>query len=496
MNDMDEFSKSEEEIYRQRKDKLEELLQQKNSVLLPSYERTSFIREIREQHKEIETGTHTDIKVRITGRIMNIRSFGKLLFYDLQDESGKIQLLIDNKDITKLSKAVVKNLDVGDIVGCQGDIMSTKKGELSIKIYEIQLLTKAFRSLPEKWHGLKDKETRFRQRYLDFIANPEAKKIISTRSIIIKNIRAFMEDRGFQEFDTPILQPKAGGAIARPFTTHHNALDFDIYLRIAPELYLKRLIIGGFEKVYELGRVFRNEGVDSTHSPEFTMLESYEAYADVEDVMDFTEDMIKNVFSSVGIEDEVSYGDLSIHIDKNWKRREMNELVSEAIGMEINFESDKNNIVKQLQKKEINFEGDSIGTIIFSLFENHVEPNIKEPIFVTGYPIEVSPFARQRNDQGLVTDRFELFMFGFEVANGFSELIDSEEQYRRLSEQAKEKLTGNDEAHVEDDDYVLAMQYGLPPTGGLGVGIDRLVMIATNQQSIREVVPFPLMKPD
>ena len=287
-----------------------------------------------------------------------------------------------------------------------------------------------------------------------------------------------------------------GETIARPFATHHNAMDIDMYLRIAPELYLKRLIIGGFEKVFELGKVFRNEGIDQTHSPEFTMLESYEAYANVHDVMDITEEMIKAVFSEIGHDGILVFEDGEVDIFPNWERKEMAELVSEKMGTEINFKSDPKKVIKYLEKKGIKTEANSIGLLIYELFEDYIETSLNSPIFVTGYPIEVSPFARQREGNVLVTDRFELFISGNEIANGFSELIDSEEQSLRLSDQAKKKAEGDEEAHLEDHEYVVAMQYGLPPTGGLGVGIDRLVMIAVGQQSIREVVAFPHMKPE
>ena len=350
--------------------------------------------------------------------------------------------------------------------------------------------------MPEKWHGLKDKETRFRQRYLDFISNTDAKNIILMRSRTLQIIRKFLEEKEFIEVETPILQPKPGGAIAKPFITHHNSLDIDMYLRIAPELYLKRLIIGGFEKVFEIGRVFRNEGLDSTHSPEFTMLETYEAYVDVNQVMDMTEEMLKAVFSEVGQVGSLLFEGNQVDLLADWERKEMSELVSEVMEIEINFQSDFKKVVKLLEKKNINVEGTTIGSIIYELFEGYVESSLVSPVFVTGYPVEVSPFARKRKDNPIVTDRFELFIFGYEIANGFSELIDSEEQAERFIEQVKKKTEGDEEAHVEDKDYIIAMQYGMPPTGGLGVGIDRVVMLAADQSSIREVVAFPHMKPE
>ena len=493
---MNDLSNSEEEIYQQRKQKLEEITKADSSSLPHSFSTTTSLKQIRDKFGDLEEGSSTNTNVTVAGRIVNARSFGKLLFYDMQDASGKLQLLVDQDNLDKTSLKVLENLDTGDIVGCGGEIVTTKKGELSIKLDRVHVLNKSLRGLPEKWHGLKDKETRFRQRYLDFIANVDAKNIIILRSKIMQTIRRFLEEKDFIEVETPILQPTPGGAIARPFSTHHNAMGIDMYLRIAPELYLKRLIIGGFEKVFELGKVFRNEGVDQTHSPEFTMLESYQAYANVHDVMDMTEEMVKAIFSGIGHEGCLVFEDIEVDIFPAWERREMTELVSEKMGTEINFESDSKKVIKHLEKKGIKTQSTSIGLLINELFENYVESSLNSPIFVTGYPIEVSPFARQREGNLLVTDRFELFIFGNEIANGFSELIDSEEQSLRLLDQAKKKAEGDEEAHLEDNDYVVAMQYGLPPTGGLGVGIDRLVMLAAEQQSIREVVAFPHMKPE
>ena len=493
---MNELSKSEKEIYERRKGKLEEILKIDSTSLPHSFTTTTSLAHIRGEYKDLGAGAKTSVNVIVAGRIISARSFGKLVFFDIRDTTEQLQLLLDKENTPNETVEVIENLDIGDIIGCHGEIITTKKGELSIKISKVQLLNKALRGLPEKWHGLKDKETRFRQRYLDFISNTEAKNIILMRSKILQIIRKFLEEKEFIEVETPILQPKPGGAIAKPFTTHHNSLDIDMYLRIAPELYLKRLIIGGFEKVFEIGRVFRNEGLDATHSPEFTMLETYEAYADVNQVMDMTEDMLKTVFLEVGQAGSLLFEGRQVDLLADWKRKEMSELVSETMGIEINFQSDVKKVLKFLGKKDINIEATTIGSIIYELFEKHVEDSLVSPVFVTGYPVEVSPFARKRKDNPLVTDRFELFIFRYEIANGFSELIDSEEQSDRFIDQAKKKTEGDEEAHVEDIDYVTAMQYGMPPTGGLGVGIDRVVMLAADQSSIREVIAFPHMKPE
>ena len=494
---MSNFSNSEKEIYELRKQKISFFNELSSKSFPTSFEGTVDIQDINNKHKDIDAGEHTGIDVLVKGRILQSRSFGKLSFFDLLDNTGKTQLLVDKSNISKKEISFFENYDSGDMIGVLGEIMKTKKGELSIKVKSSTILSKSLRTLPEKWHGLKDKETRFRQRYLDFIVNPESKKTIETRSKIINLIRNFMQSKGFIEVETPTLQPKAGGAIAKPFITHHNALDFDMYLRIAPELYLKRLIVGGFERVFELGKVFRNEGIDQTHSPEFTMMESYEAYVDVNVVMDMVESMCLYIFDELGIEKNIKFMEKEANFSGPWKRVSMYDLVSKKFKVNIKHDSDikkvKNAIKKQVDTKP---EAKTIGLLVYELFENYVEDDIISPTFVTDYPIEVSPFARENKNKPGITERFELFAFGSELANGFSELIDSEEQESRLKLQSQKKLKGDEEAHVEDQDYVEALQYGLPPTGGLGFGVDRFVMIITNNSSIREVLAFPHLKPE
>ena len=494
---MSNFSKSEKEIFELRKQKISFFNELSSNSFPTSFEGTVDIENIITKHKDINDGEHTGIDVSIKGRILQARSFGKLSFFDLLDNTGKIQLLIDKSNMSKKELSFFENYDSGDIIGALGEIMKTKKGELSIKVKSSTILSKSLKTLPEKWHGLKDKETRFRQRYLDFIVNPDSKKTIETRSKIINLIRNFMESKGFIEVETPILQPKAGGAIAKPFTTHHNALDIDMFLRIAPELYLKRLIVGGFEKVFELGKVFRNEGIDQTHSPEFTMMESYEAYVDVTTVMDMVENMSTYIFDELGIEKNIKFMDIEADFSGPWKRVSMYELVSKKFKVDIKHDSDIKKIKRELKKNlDIIPEAKTVGLLVYELFENYIEDDITSPTFVTDYPVEVSPFARENKKKPGVTERFELFAFGSELANGFSELIDSEEQEDRLKAQAQQKAKGDEEAHVEDQDYVEALQYGLPPTGGLGFGVDRFVMILTNNISIREVLAFPHLKPE
>jgi len=344
---------------------------------------------------------------------------------------------------------------------------------------------------------LKDKETRFRQRYLDLIVNDDAKKTIDTRFKVLKLLREFMVSDGFVEVETPTLQPKAGGAIAKPFATHHNAMSIDMFLRIAPELYLKRLIIGGYEKVFEVGKVFRNEGIDQTHSPEFTMMESYEAYTDVNGVMDMVEKMCEYILSHLNHDLKIEFIEKEADFSFPWKRISMFDLVSDYFDVEIKHNSDLKQIKEELlTKHNIENESETTGMLVYDLFEKYIEDNIVNPTFVTDYPIEVSPFARENKEQNGVTERFELFAFGSELANGFSELIDPVDQEARLKEQAQKKAQGDEEAHVEDQDYIEALEYGLPPTGGLGFGVDRFVMMLTNNESIREVIAFPHLKPE
>jgi len=436
---MDNFSKSEKEIYDLRKQKISFLNELTSNSFPTKFNESVKVADVIKEHSEIKDGQHTGVNVSIRGRILNARSFGKLLFYDLLDQSGKIQLLINSGEIDELYLKLFENFDIGDIIAVNGEIIKTKKGELSIKVNETTILSKSLRTLPEKWHGLKDKETRFRQRYLDLIVNPESKRILQTRSNVVRLLREYLHATEFIEVETPILQSKAGGAIAKPFQTHHNALNLDMYLRIAPELYLKRLVIGGFEKVFEIGKIFRNEGIDQTHQPEFTMLESYQAYADMNIVMDMVEDMCNYVFDNLEIDKELEFNDEKASFSGPWKRVSMYDLVSEKFGIKVNFDSKFEDLSSKLIDQNIDFEAKTVGLLVFELFENFIEKEIKDPTFVIDYPVEVSPFAREKKDQKGVTDRFELFAFGSELANGFSELIDPEDQSFRLKEQAYQK---------------------------------------------------------
>jgi len=492
-----ELSKSEKEIYNLRREKVKKLIDKGIESFPTHFKNASFINDIHANHQSLSNGEQTNISVVVRGRVLSIRSFGKLTFIDVKDSTGKIQLLASKDDLDQILEENIELLDVGDIVGSSGIVMKTKKGELSIKISNLMMLSKSLRTLPEKWHGLKDKETRFRQRYLDLIVNDEAKKTIDTRFKVLKLLREFMDSDGFVEVETPTLQPKAGGAIAKPFVTHHNAMSIDMFLRIAPELYLKRLIIGGYEKVFEVGKVFRNEGIDQTHSPEFTMMESYEAYTDVNGVMDMVEKMCEYILSQLNHDLKIKFMDKEGDFSFPWERISMFDMVSRHFDTEIQYNSDLKKVREELSTKHnIENESSTIGMLVYDLFEKYIEDSIVNPTFVTDYPKEASPFARESQEQNGVTERFELFAFGSELANGFSELIDPVDQEARLKEQAQKKALGDEEAHVEDRDYIEALEYGLPPTGGLGFGIDRFVMMITNNESIREVIAFPHLKPE
>ena len=495
---MSNFSKSEKEIYDLRTEKIQFFLENYNDAFPTEFIATSNIVDVIDKHSDLEEAEHSGIEVQIRGRILNGRSFGKLSFFDLIDNSGKIQLLVDAKTLSEHENILFTKYDSGDMIGVKGEIMKTKKGQLSIKVSSSTILSKSLRTLPEKWHGLKDKETRFRQRYLDFIVNPDAKKTLEIRSRVINIIRQFMHGEDFMEVETPTLQPKAGGAIAKPFITHHNALDVDMYLRIAPELYLKRMIVGGFEKVFELGKVFRNEGIDQTHLQEFTMMESYEAFTNVNGVIEMVENMCSAVFKNLDLSHNISFDEKNGDFSFPWSKVSMFDLVSEEVGVKVEFDSNFNEVLEELGKKdiEVDKEINTTGLLVYNLFERFVEEKIVNPTFVTDYPVEVSPFARNNKNNKNITERFELFAFGSELANGFSELIDPVEQESRLKAQAMKKESGDEEAHVEDMDYIEALEHALPPTGGLGFGIDRFIMMLTGNTSIREVVAFPQLKPE
>ncbi|HEY8797692.1 MAG TPA: lysine--tRNA ligase [Candidatus Dormibacteraeota bacterium] len=417
-------------------------------------------------------GDRTTAEVALAGRLMVKRLHGGSAFADLQDGAGRIQLFASRDILGPEAFELFSGLDPGDVIGVKGPMFRTRRGEPTVEVQSVQLLTKALRPLPEKWHGLKDIEIRYRQRYVDLIANPEVREVFRARTRIITGLRSLLDERGFVEVETPVLQEVPGGGHARPFLTHHNSLDRDLYLRIALELHLKRLLVGGFERVYEVGRVFRNEGLSPRHNPEFTMLECYEAYADYDDVMELVEDLVVASARSAGRPLATTYQGEDIDLAPPYRRARMADLVLEFTGRE------------------------AVGNELNELFEEHVEPKLRQPTFVIDYPIEISPLARPRKDDPRFVERFELIILGREYANAFTELTDPVDQRARFEGQAAKRAAGDVEAHPMDEDFLRAVEYGLPPCGGLGVGIDRLVMLLTDQPSIRDVILFPVMKPE
>lgn len=434
----------------------------------------------------------------IAGRIMSLRSFGKVAFFHLMDESGRIQCYASREHLGEEKYNIVKKLDIGDIVGVSGHLFRTKTGELTIDCSNVKLLTRSMRPLPEKYHGLKDLETRYRQRYVDLLVTPKSREIFLKRTRIVREFRRFMEDHGFLEVETPILQPQAGGATAKPFQTHHNALDLELYLRIAPELYLKRLLVGGFEKVFELNRNFRNEGIDTRHNPEFTMCEFYWAYADFNMLMDYTEQLFGTLAEKVCGSTIVPYQGEQIDLTPGtWKRMSFYESLTAIGGHAPEFYNDYNKVrayIRERGEKTLNQE--PMQKLQAKLFDLDVEDKLIQPHFIYHYPTEISPLSRRNDRHPEITDRFELFITGRELANAFSELNDPVDQRLRFEEQKREKEAGDDEAHCMDEDYLRALEYGMPPAAGEGIGIDRLVMLLTDTASIREVILFPLLRPE
>jgi lysyl-tRNA synthetase class 2 len=435
------------------------------------------------------------VSCSLAGRIISMRDFGKAAFAHIQDTTGKIQVYF-KKDMLGEKQIIVKKLDIGDIIGLKGKLFRTKTNELTVEVNDIVFLTKSLKPLPEKWHGLKDIEIRYRQRYVDLIVNPEMRQTFVKRSIVIKAIRDFLESKGFIEVETPMMHPIPGGATARPFKTHHNALGIDLYLRIAPELYLKRLLVGGYERVYELNRNFRNEGISTKHNPEFSMLEFYIAYRDYHFLMSFTEELITHVSKKTLGTLKIPYGDTIIDLTPPWPRISMLEaLMQKGVPQEIFDDSEKARAWAKANKIEIE-EGASPGKILDEIFKERVEPELIQPTFIIDHPVELSPLAKKKPDNPALAERFELFIASREIANAFSELIDPIEQRQRLLTQVEAKAQGDEEAHWMDEDFVRALEYGMPPAAGEGIGIDRLVMLLTNSQSIRDVILFPQLKPE
>jgi lysyl-tRNA synthetase class 2 len=443
---------------------------------------------VREQHGALAAGEESDGEHRVAGRIAARRGQGRMAFLDLVDRTGKIQLQARVDELGEDGMARLLELDLGDVIGVDGVAFSTRRGELTLRVERFELLAKSLRPLPEKYHGLRDVEIRFRHRELDLIANDEVRDLFIVRSKVIAAVRRFLDAEGFVEVETPVLQPLYGGALARPFTTHHNALDRTFYLRIATELYLKRLIVGGLERVYELGKDFRNEGVDSTHNPEFTMLEWYEAYADYRVVADRCERLIAYVAEQVGYEGQIDF-------TPPWRRETLAEAILERTGIDIRSVRGRAQLAAEMRARGLTVsEEDSWPQLVDELLSKHVEPTLVEPTFLLDYPVELSPFAkRHRSEEGLV-ERFEAFVTGIEIANAFTELNDPDEQRQRFEQQRELAQAGDEEAQPYDEAFIQALEYGMPPTGGIGIGIDRLVMVLTGTRSIREVVLFPAMR--
>jgi lysyl-tRNA synthetase class 2 len=480
-----------------RLEKLTELRASGGEPFAYRFDRSACAADLHAEHGDLEPGAETGVTVAVAGRILNVRSFGKLLFPVLLDGTGRIQLFVAKNVLGDEEFDRFAEVDSGDWVGAEGEIITTKKGELSVRVESWALLSKSLRPLPEKWHGLKDVERRFRQRYLDLIVNDEARHITLTRARIVSELRKQFTERGYIEVETPVLQTQAGGALARPFITHHNALDVDMYLRIATELHLKRLVVGGIERVFELGRVFRNEGVDKTHNPEFTTLEAYEAFADYGDIMELMEQVVGAVAEAATGSMVIAYGGKTVDLTPPYRRATMLSLLSEAVGESIGFDWSLEHLRELAQSKGVTPEAAwGSGKILAVLYERLVEPFLWDPVFVVDHPKETSPLAREHRDDPNLTERFELFAGGMELCNAFSELVDPLDQRERFEQQARAKAAGDEEAHPIDEDFVRALEYGMPPTGGLGIGVDRLVMLLTGQATIREVLLFPHLRPE
>lgn len=481
-----------QEILKVRRQKLDELRKKgQDPFSIVRYDVTHHSKEIIDGFIEMEGK-----KVKLAGRLMAKRDMGKSSFCDLHDRDGKIQLFFRVNDLGEETYEELKKLDIGDIIGVSGEVFKTRMGEITVKVHEYTLLSKSLRPLPEKFHGLKDTDTRYRQRYLDLIANPDVKKSFVLRSKIISAIRRFLDEDGFLEVDTPILNTIPGGAAAKPFVTHHNTLDLDLYLRIAPELYLKRLIVGGMEKVYEMGRMFRNEGMSVKHNPEFTMLEVYQAYTDYKGMMELTERLFSYVADKVIGKQKIVYQGQDIDLTAPWDRITMTEAVKKYAGVDFDLISTQAEAVEAARNKGIEISGNPTkGEILNLMFEEYVEDNLIQPTFIMDYPVEISPLTKRKPDKPHLTERFELFIAGREMANAYSELNDPIDQKERFLDQVEKRKRGDEEANMMDEDYIVALEHGLPPTGGLGVGVDRLVMLLTDSYSIRDILLFPTMKP-
>ncbi|NLW80208.1 MAG: lysine--tRNA ligase [Desulfovibrionales bacterium] len=490
---------TEKQLLRHRKEKAQFLLDAGISLYPNDFRRSAEIGDVLTAHgdKSEEALAQEALALAVCGRIMAHRSFGKATFFHIQDATGRVQVYAQRDDLGADNYSIFKKFEIGDIVGVAGTLFRTKTGELTVKSSEVRLLSKSMRPLPEKYHGLKDVETRYRQRYVDLLVNDRAREIFRKRTAIVQFIRKFLNERHFLEVETPMMQPIAGGATAKPFRTHHNALDMDLFLRIAPELYLKRLLVGGFDRVYEINRNFRNEGIDTRHNPEFTMIEFYWAYATFVDLMDLTQELFRDLAQAVNGTHLVEYQGEVIDLQDGWVRMPFHAALEKIGGVSPEVYRDYGKC-KDLAMKlgETVQKNEKLGKLQAKLFDNLVEPKLIQPHFIYHYPTDISPLSRKNDQNPEITDRFELFICGQEMANAFSELNDPYDQKARFEEQVREKAAGDDEAHAMDEDYIRALEYGMPPAAGQGIGIDRLVMLLTDSPSIREVILFPLLRPE
>ncbi len=493
----------EQDVSLARREKLDKLREMGVEPFGHRYERTHTLAEIhRDFHRLTGRQATADQpaqpgpEVSVAGRIMALRRHGKAAFFDLVDQTGKLQVYIRRDRVDERTFRVFDLLDLGDIVGVRGTLFRTKTHEDTLELHALDVLTKSLQPLPEKWHGLRDVDSRYRQRYLDLIVNPEVRRVFNVRSDVIRVMREFLHREGFIEVETPVFSPLAGGANARPFVAHHNALDMPVYLRIATELYLKRLVVGGFEKVFEIGRVFRNEGISTKHNPEYTLLELYQAYADYTDMMDLAERLISHVSAEVLGTRRVTFQGTTVDLTPPWPRLPMVQALKEYAGLTLDDLGDDAQARRVAEARGLVVPPYATrGMVLDELVGEFVEPHLAGPVFLVDYPVEISPLAKKKPGHPGFVERFEAFICGREVLNAFSELNDPDDQRERFLEQAAEKAKGNEEAHVMDEDYILALQHGLPPTGGLGLGVDRFLMLLTDSPSIRDVILFPLMRP-
>ncbi len=489
----------EDKIIAQRREKAEQLRSLGLNPYANDFRVTHLSKDIREAHgdKSLEQLESEGNVVAISGRVRAKRKFGKIVFVTLDDRGGRFQANFFKKLMDEDAFGLLSLMDVGDIIGVSGTVMKTNKGELSVMAQEVQILTKSMRPLPEKWHGLTDVSTRYRQRYLDLLCNESVRETFKARARIVSFIRRYLDDRDFLEVETPMLQAIYGGASARPFTTHHNTLDMPLFLRVAPELNLKRLVVGGLHRVYEINRCFRNEGVSTRHNPEFTMLEFYQAFATYEDLMDMTEDLLSGLCTHLHGTNVIAYGEHELSFEKPFRRLSVMSGLTEYAGIPADKVSDHPSLLEAAHRLGVKkAESLPLGYLQMEVFEAAAEAHLIQPTFVTDFPIEVSPLSRKKESNPELVDRFELYIAGREIANAFSELNDPVDQHERFAAQVAQRESGDEEAHPMDEDYVRALEFGLPPTAGEGIGIDRLAMLMTNSPSIRDVILFPLMRPE